>query len=174
MPQYEPMQRIIALSLEELNEIIRHLHEKNDDIKNSNTVLIGGWAVDSYNSWFGSIDIDLITSSRIRKSIMYHLRENRDFKPYRLPGISTSVQKMTDFFFRFKASYICFKTGILENIFVKPSGGLLLLSETIEYNLSDENTKGLRFSDLSFCTNLKLFMFSTTNKCLISRSVERT
>ncbi|WP_407355528.1 hypothetical protein [Methanolobus sp. WCC5] len=96
MPQYEPTQRIIALSLEELNEIIRHIHEKNDDIKNPNTVLIGGWAVDSYNPWFGSIDIDLITSSRIRKSIMYHLRENRDFKPYRLPGISTSVQKMTD------------------------------------------------------------------------------
>ncbi|SDF96551.1 hypothetical protein SAMN04488589_1845 [Methanolobus vulcani] len=96
MPQYEPTQRIIALSLEELNEIIRYLHEKNDNLKDSNTVLIGGWAVDSYNPWFGSIDIDLITSSKIRKSIMFHLRENRDFKPYRLPGISTSVQKMTD------------------------------------------------------------------------------
>jgi hypothetical protein len=96
MPQYEPTQRIIELSLTELNEIILYLHEKNDDLKNASIVLIGGWAVGSYNPWFGSIDIDLITSNKIRKSIMYHLRENRGFEPYRLPDISTCVQKITD------------------------------------------------------------------------------
>lgn len=96
MPQYEPTQRIIELSLAELNEIVRYLHEKYVEGENSKTVLIGGWAVDSYNPWFGSIDVDLITSSQIRKGIMYHLRESRGFVPYRLPGISTSVQKITD------------------------------------------------------------------------------
>ncbi|MBN2488769.1 MAG: hypothetical protein JXA98_07050 [Methanosarcinaceae archaeon] len=96
MPQYEPTQRIIELSLAELNEVIRYLHEKHGETEDPKTVLIGGWAVDSYNPWFGSIDIDLITSSRIRKSIMYHLRELRGFEPYRLPGLSTSVQKITE------------------------------------------------------------------------------
>lgn len=95
MAQYEPSQRIIALSLAELNEIIQYLREKYDDA-GPKAVLIGGWAVDSYNPWFGSIDLDLVTNSRTRKGIMHHLREKRGFEPYRLPGLSTSVQKLTE------------------------------------------------------------------------------
>ncbi len=95
MALYEPTQRIIELSLVELNEIIQYLQEKYDDTE-PKAVLIGGWAVDSYNSWFGSIDIDLVTNSRTRKGIMHYLREKRGFEPYRLPGLSTSVQKLTE------------------------------------------------------------------------------
>lgn len=80
MAQYEPTQRIIELSLVELNEIIQYLQEKYADTE-PKAVLIGGWAVDSYNSWFGSIDIDLVTNSRTRKGIMHHLREKRGFEP---------------------------------------------------------------------------------------------
>ena len=95
MTLYEPTQKIIALSLTELNEIIQYLHEKYDNTE-PKAVLIGGWAVDSYNPWFGSIDIDLVTNNRTRKGIMHYLREKRGFEPYRLPGLSTSVQKLTE------------------------------------------------------------------------------
>jgi hypothetical protein len=40
-------------------------------------ILIGGWAVDAYNPWFGSIDIDIITSSKMREKIEYALLEER-------------------------------------------------------------------------------------------------
>ena len=95
MMQYDQMSDIARFSFDELNAIIQYLHvkEKHD---NPTTVLIGGWAVDSYNSWFGSIDIDLITNNRTRKSLMHHLRENRDFKPYKLAGLPTSVKKDTE------------------------------------------------------------------------------
>lgn len=89
------MSKIIRFSLDELDIISRYLHEKeeNDD---PTTILIGGWAVDSYNSWFGSIDIDLITNNSTRESLMYYLRENRGFMPYRLAGLPTSVKKDTE------------------------------------------------------------------------------
>ncbi len=89
------MSGIVRFSIEELNVIAQYLHEKEDN-GNPTTVLIGGWAVDSYNPWFGSIDIDLITNSRTRKSLMYHLRKYRGFEPYRLPGLPTSVKKETE------------------------------------------------------------------------------
>ncbi|MDF1534781.1 MAG: hypothetical protein P1P69_09830, partial [Methanosarcinaceae archaeon] len=95
MAQYDQMSEIIRFSLDELDVISRYLHEKeeNDD---PTTVLIGGWAVDSYNPWFGSIDIDLITNNSTRTSLIYYLRTNRDFKPYRLKGLPASVKKDTE------------------------------------------------------------------------------
>lgn len=89
------MSEIIKFSLDELDVISRYLHE-NEENDDPTTVLIGGWAVDSYNSWFGSIDIDLITNNSTRKSLMYYLRTNRGFKPYRLAGLPTSVKKDTE------------------------------------------------------------------------------
>jgi len=95
MAQYDQMSEIIRFSLNELDVISRYLHEKeeNDD---PTTVLIGGWVVDSYNPWFGSIDIDLITNNSTRTSLIYYLRTNRDFKPYRLKGLPESVKKDTE------------------------------------------------------------------------------
>ncbi|ABE52890.1 Hypothetical protein Mbur_2013 [Methanococcoides burtonii DSM 6242] len=95
MTQYENMGNIIRYSIDELEVIGRYLHEK-DEREDPTTVLIGGWAVDSYNSWYGSIDIDLITNASTRKSLMHHLRNDRDFTPYKLPGIPTSVKKETE------------------------------------------------------------------------------
>lgn len=95
MTQYDKTSEIIRFSLDELRAITQYLHEKEEK-DNMTTVLIGGWAVYSYNSWFGSIDIDIITNSRIRKSLMYYLRQNRDFEPYRLEGLPTSVKKKTE------------------------------------------------------------------------------
>ena len=95
MIQYDQMSDIARFSFDELNVITQYLHGKEEH-DNPTTVLIGGWAVDSYNPWFGSIDIDLITNNRTRESLMYYLRTNRGFKPYRLSGLPTSVMKDTE------------------------------------------------------------------------------
>ncbi|NPE27561.1 hypothetical protein HNV12_06175 [Methanococcoides sp. SA1] len=95
MTQYENMGNIIRYSIDELEVIGQYLHEK-EEREEPTTVLIGGWAVDSYNSWYGSIDIDLITNASTRKSLMHHLRNDRGFTPYKLPGVPTSVKKDTE------------------------------------------------------------------------------
>ena len=89
------MSDIIRFSLDELDVITQYLKEK-ENADNPTTVLIGGWAVDSYNPWFGSIDIDLITNSSTRSSLSYFLRDKRGFVPYRLHGVSTGVKKETE------------------------------------------------------------------------------
>lgn len=89
------MINIIRFSLDELGVITKYLHDK-EDADNPTTVLIGGWAVDSYNPWFGSIDIDLITNSSTRTSLSFHLRKDHDFVPYRLAGIPSSIKKDTE------------------------------------------------------------------------------
>lgn len=91
MTGYEQMSDIIRYSLQELEVVSRYLHEK-EDLDDPTTVLIGGWAVDSYNPWYGSIDIDLITNASTRKSLMYHLRKQRGFTPYKLEGLPSSVK----------------------------------------------------------------------------------
>ncbi|WP_094229219.1 hypothetical protein [Methanolobus psychrotolerans] len=95
MTRYDQMSNIIKFSLEELGEITQYLSER-ENAGNPTTVLIGGWAGDSYNSWYGSIDIDLITNISTRSSLSYFLREERNFIPYKLPGVSTGVQKNTE------------------------------------------------------------------------------
>lgn len=89
------MSNIIKFSLDELIVITEYLQER-EDADDPTTVLIGGWAVDSYNPWFGSIDIDLITNSNTRTSLRFHLRKNHNFVPYRLAGIPSSVKKDTE------------------------------------------------------------------------------
>lgn len=58
---YNSCPQIIEKSLEELEFIINWVRQRGEKADNPITVLIGGWAVDAYNSWYGSIDIDLGT-----------------------------------------------------------------------------------------------------------------
>jgi hypothetical protein len=95
MTRYEQMSGIIKFSLDELDIIAQYLQEK-ENVEEPTTVLIGGWAVDSYNPWFGSIDVDLITNSNRRSSLSYFLREERGFVPYKLAGVSAGVKKDTE------------------------------------------------------------------------------
>lgn len=57
-------------SLHELNQILEWLDDEGLD----GTVLIGGWAVQAYNMWYGSIDIDLVMTSKARNKLHQHLR----------------------------------------------------------------------------------------------------
>jgi hypothetical protein len=52
MASYEGYGNIIESSLNELQEIARYLQAREDP-KAPVTVLIGGWAVHSYNPWYG-------------------------------------------------------------------------------------------------------------------------
>lgn len=82
-------------SLAELEIVFRWLQERGDDPKEPMTVLIGGWAVYSYNKYYGSIDIDLVTNNRTRTSLMYYLRKEHGYRPDRFLG-RTSVSKKTE------------------------------------------------------------------------------
>lgn len=77
MPAYDP-NPVISSSLEELKFISRLVAE-HEDHDRPRTVLIGGWAVHSYNAWYGSIDIDLITDSKGKKRIVDRLVGERGF-----------------------------------------------------------------------------------------------
>lgn len=95
MPQYEPTQQIIALSLEELKFILDWIKKRGEPADKPTTVLIGGWAVDAYNPWYGSIDIDLITNASTKRSLLHALRVERGFERQRTPSGPTMISKPT-------------------------------------------------------------------------------
>jgi hypothetical protein len=91
MTNYSIPKTIMKASREELIEIFRWVQarEKDDPV----TVLIGGWAVYSYNPWYGSVDIDLVTNNKTRQRLMKYLRDERGFVPQRDPMAPTTVAK---------------------------------------------------------------------------------
>lgn len=95
MPPYNPNQGIIERSLGELRVIAEWIHARGEDPDNPEVILIGGWAVDAYNPYLGSVDIDLVTTGRIRRTLMHYLRSDHDFMPERQMNVAKSVAKMT-------------------------------------------------------------------------------
>lgn len=61
----------------ELGEILGYLSNRSEGDRPP--VLVGGWAVYSYNTYSKSQDIDLILSSDDRTSLRYWLRNERDY-----------------------------------------------------------------------------------------------
>src|SRR5947209_231036 len=56
-------------------------YNQNPSYKSSKPlVLVGGWAVYAYNPYYGSVDIDLVTSSRFRKRVLHEARLAREFE----------------------------------------------------------------------------------------------
>lgn len=80
-------------SREELIEIFHWIRAREKDERNPITVLVGGWAVYSYNRWYGSVDIDLVTNSKTRQRLMKYLRDKRGFVPQRDELVPTTVVK---------------------------------------------------------------------------------
>ena len=50
----------------------------NEDYKQGDVILIGGWAVHSFNPWKYSLDIDLIATGRFKGLLTNHLYSTRD------------------------------------------------------------------------------------------------
>lgn len=93
MASYSLPRTAISSSLEELIEIFRWVRAHEKDESEPVTVLIGGWAVYSYNPWYGSVDIDLVTNNRSRQDLMWYLRNERGFVPQRDDMAPTTVAK---------------------------------------------------------------------------------
>ena len=80
MPIYNPGPVIIEASIAELQNIGIWLQDRDDDPAIPKTVLIGGWAVDAYNPYLGSVDIDIVTNSKTKNSLMYFLQTHEGYK----------------------------------------------------------------------------------------------
>lgn len=94
MANYSAPRTVINSSREELIEIFRWAYDRESDRNSPITVLIGGWAVYSYNPWYGSVDIDIVTNSQTRQDLMWHLRNERGFVPQRETMAPTTVAKI--------------------------------------------------------------------------------
>lgn len=70
-------------SQRELGHVLDFLTKLGDD----RTVLIGGWAVQAYNPWYGSIDIDLVLRKTSREKLFRHLKTKRGYLDAD-PGVS--------------------------------------------------------------------------------------
>ncbi|MEI7434746.1 MAG: hypothetical protein WCJ93_10880 [Methanomicrobiales archaeon] len=96
MEDYSAARTLIDASWDELIEIFRWVDSKHEDPENPVTVLIGGWAVYSYNQWYGSIDIDIITNKKTRQHLMKFLRDERGYVRKRHPYTPNTVVKNTN------------------------------------------------------------------------------
>ena len=70
---------IIRGSLEEVKSLFHWAEAKNKNGSSMRLILIGGWAVDVYNSWYGSRDIDIMVNSRALSSVQNFLYMDRGF-----------------------------------------------------------------------------------------------
>ena len=70
---------LMARSLEELRHVLEWLTERSRTSTRSRFVLIGGWAVYSYNPWSRSIDIDLVMNQRTKRGLVHHLWVDRGY-----------------------------------------------------------------------------------------------
>jgi hypothetical protein len=95
MPPYNPSPEVIMMSFGELEFILGWIREQGETADNPTTVLIGGWAVDAYNPWYGSVDIDLVTNSRTKNTLKQVLIHDRRYESYRIPGRINTVSKPT-------------------------------------------------------------------------------
>jgi len=95
MPEYSPTQQIIELSLAELRNIMQWVREREKNDENQLTILIGGWAVDAYNPWYGSIDIDLVTNHTTREHLKWYLQNQSGFEHLREPGLHSVTKNTT-------------------------------------------------------------------------------
>lgn len=61
---------------------LKHIFDwsiNNEDYKSGDVVLIGGWAVHSFNPWKYSLDIDLIATGRFKDKLKEHLHSTRNY-----------------------------------------------------------------------------------------------
>jgi hypothetical protein len=95
MPNYEINQEIIEISGQELKKIGEWNARHDDASTVPSIVLIGDWAVDAYNPYLGSVDIDLVTNSHTRHSLMHYLQQIEGYEYDDLYPFGKTVLKTT-------------------------------------------------------------------------------
>ena len=79
--------RLVQYSFDELRAIVKWLEENTKAASDRpRAILVGGWAVYAYNPYYGSYDIDLVTNSDTRSSLMHFLKARRGFEKYKSPS----------------------------------------------------------------------------------------
>ncbi len=68
----------------------------NRNYRPGDIILIGGWAVHSFNPWKYSLDIDLIATGRFKDSLKRHLYSTRDYSRERDSAGNTLYLKRLD------------------------------------------------------------------------------
>ncbi len=68
----------------------------NRNYRQGGIILIGGWAVHSFNPWKYSLDIDLIATSRFKDALKRHLYLTRDYSRERDSAGNTLYLKRLD------------------------------------------------------------------------------
>ncbi len=68
----------------------------NRNYRSGDIILIGGWAVHSFNSWKYSLDIDLIATDRFKDLLKGHLYKRRDYSRERDSTGNTLYLKSLD------------------------------------------------------------------------------
>jgi hypothetical protein len=81
MPVYDPGPEIIEASSAELKKIVAWVSTTGSIPAFNNIVLIGGWAVDTYNPYFGSVDIDLVAHDQAREALIGYLTTREGYRP---------------------------------------------------------------------------------------------
>jgi hypothetical protein len=94
MPVYDPGPEIIEASAAELRKIVFWMNASGPGSEFQDIVLIGGWAVDAYNPYFGSVDIDLVTDNRSREALIGYLMAHEGYTQKVQYPVST-VEKLT-------------------------------------------------------------------------------
>jgi len=69
-----PSESIEDISKDELVRIFRHILSEEGSLRNPKSILIGGWAVYSYNRYHGSVDIDVLAPKRVQDDLIRHLK----------------------------------------------------------------------------------------------------
>jgi hypothetical protein len=91
-------------SIAELSALFDIVNSKEGESARPVTLLIGGWAVYTYNAYFGSTDIDIVTTSDRKKHLITGLRHrgfryHKDtFEDRRLCKLTGAGQIIVDFF----------------------------------------------------------------------------
>lgn len=82
-------------SFEELRYIF-DWSKANRNYKPGHIILIGGWAVHSFNPWKYSLDIDFIATGRFKDALKRHLYSTRDYSKERDSAGNTLYLKSSD------------------------------------------------------------------------------
>ena len=68
----------------------------NSNYRPGDIILIGGWAVHSFNPWKYSLDIDFIATGRFKEALKRHLYSTRDYRKERDSSGNTLYLKSLD------------------------------------------------------------------------------
>lgn len=147
MPDYNPGPAIIETSFAELQKIVSWINNPGEDPARTKTVLIGGWAVDAYNPYFGSVDIDLVADRNTQQWLIDRLRSDEGYQHHtRYPSDTVKRRLLMEILFSILYRG---KLNILSRGTRKFHSRLKFLPETRFFEMSGEEHK-FRFRTVQF------------------------